>query len=67
MKSMFKEQWGCRAKRGDVAESLDFIFADGNYAERDVDRRRKVILVDLRLRKVGGIEVLKSLGSTGCY
>jgi two-component system response regulator len=43
----------------DGAEALDFLFAEGQYAGRDVTRRPKVILLDLRLPKVGGIEVLR--------
>jgi two-component system response regulator len=43
---------------GDGAEALDFIFAIGAYAGRDVARRPKVLLLDLKLPKVDGLEVL---------
>jgi two-component system response regulator len=43
----------------DGAEALDFIFATGAYAHRKIDNRPKVILLDLKLPKVDGIEVLR--------
>lgn len=45
----------------DGAEALDFLFAKGIYAERKVENGPKVILLDLKMPKVGGIEVLKRL------
>jgi CheY-like chemotaxis protein len=43
----------------DGAEALDFLFASGTYNKRKVESRPKVILLDLKLPKVDGIEVLK--------
>ena len=43
----------------DGAEALDFIFASGSYAKRKLEARPKVILLDLKLPKVDGIEVLR--------
>ena len=43
----------------DGAEALDFIFASGNYAARKIEARPKVVLLDLKLPKVDGIEVLR--------
>ena len=43
----------------DGAEVLDFVFATGSYSERDVENGPKVILLDLRLPKVDGMEVLR--------
>ncbi|MDD2929785.1 MAG: response regulator [Sideroxydans sp.] len=43
----------------DGAEALDFIFATGAYTERHVENGPKVILLDLRLPKVDGMEVLR--------
>ncbi len=43
----------------DGEEALDFLFARGTYAGRNVDRRPKVILLDLKLPKIDGLEVLK--------
>ncbi len=45
----------------DGAEALDFIFAKGEYAGRSVENGPKVILLDLRLPKVSGIEVLRQV------
>lgn len=43
----------------DGAEALDFLFAAGAYSERHVANGPKVILLDLRLPKVDGMEVLR--------
>jgi two-component system response regulator len=43
----------------DGAEALDFIFATGTYATRSVENGPQVILLDLRLPKVDGMEVLR--------
>ena len=43
----------------DGAEALDFVFATGEYAHRNVVNGPKVILLDLRLPKVDGMEVLR--------
>jgi two-component system response regulator len=43
----------------DGAEALDFIFAAGAYAGRNVENGPKVILLDLKLPKVDGLEVLR--------
>ncbi len=45
----------------DGAEALDFIFARGAYADRDVNHLPKVILLDIKLPKVDGLEVLKQI------
>jgi len=45
----------------DGAEALDFLFAEGDYADRDVGSHPKVVLLDLRLPKVSGIEVLRRI------
>jgi two-component system, response regulator len=47
----------------DGAEALDFIFCRGAYAGRDVSRPPKVILLDLKLPKMSGLEVLKVIKS----
>ena len=43
----------------DGAEALDFIFATGAYSQRSVVNGPKVIMLDLRLPKVDGMEVLR--------
>jgi two-component system response regulator len=45
----------------DGAEALDFIFAQGEYSERQMENTPKVILLDLKMPKVNGIEVLRRL------
>jgi len=47
----------------DGAEALDFIFATGTFSHRKIERRPKVILLDLKLPKVDGIEVLRRIKS----
>ena len=44
----------------DGAEALDFIFRTGIYADR-ADSHPKLILLDLKLPKVDGLEVLRRL------
>ncbi|MEY2545679.1 MAG: hypothetical protein QOG48_796 [Verrucomicrobiota bacterium] len=43
----------------DGVEALEFIFCEGAYSARKIDNRPKVILLDLKLPKVDGIEVLR--------
>jgi CheY-like chemotaxis protein len=45
----------------DGAEALDFIFCEGLYRERKIDDGPKVILLDLKLPKINGLEVLKRI------
>jgi two-component system response regulator len=45
----------------DGAAALDFVFATGAYADRDIHQPPKIILLDLRLPKVDGMEVLKKI------
>ncbi|MCX5976085.1 MAG: response regulator [Coprothermobacterota bacterium] len=47
----------------DGAEALDFLFAKGAYAQRDVEALPKVVLLDLKLPKVSGLEVLRAIKS----
>ena len=46
-------------KDGD--EALNFLFAQGDYSYRKIENAPKVILLDLKMPKVNGIEVLKVL------
>lgn len=43
----------------DGAEALDFIFARGKYSDRQIENGPKIILLDLKMPKVSGIEVLR--------
>lgn len=45
----------------DGAEALDFIFATGAYTNRKIEHPPKLVLLDLRLPKVDGLEVLRRL------
>jgi len=45
----------------DGVEALDFLFATGTYAGRDISIMPQVILLDLKLPKVDGLEVLRRL------
>ncbi len=45
----------------DGAEALDFLFATGEYANRQIENPPKVVLLDLRLPKVDGLEVLRRI------
>lgn len=47
----------------DGAEALDFIFATGAHAGREINNHPKVILLDLKLPKVDGLEVLRRIKS----
>src|SRR3984957_13771121 len=47
----------------DGAEALDFMFCRGEYATRSLDIRPSMILLDLKLPKVDGLQVLQELKS----
>ena len=47
----------------DGAEALDFIFCTGAYKDSDIKNPLKVIILDLKLPKVSGKEVLKRIKS----
>ena len=45
----------------DGAEALEFIFCEGPHAARQITAMPKVILLDLKLPKIDGLDVLKRI------
>lgn len=45
----------------DGLEALDFLFCRNHYAQRKMDEHPQIILLDLNLPKIGGLEVLRQI------
>ena len=45
----------------DGAEALDYLFGKGAYANRDVTLLPQIVILDLKLPKIDGLEVLRRL------
>lgn len=45
----------------DGEEALDYLFCRGQFSNRSFDQRPRLVLLDLKLPKVNGIEVLRQL------
>jgi CheY-like chemotaxis protein len=45
----------------DGVEALDYLFGTGAYADRDITLRPTVVLLDLKLPRVDGLEVLRRI------
>ncbi len=48
----------------DGVEALDYLFRRGKYADRDADEVPQLILLDLKLPRLDGLEVLRQLRRT---
>lgn len=47
----------------DSTQALDYIFCKGKYANREITNHPKVILLDLKLPKIDGLEMVKIIKS----
>ena len=45
----------------DGAEALEYLFRDGTYADRPVENEPRVVLLDIKLPLINGIDVLRRL------
>ena len=46
---------------GDGADALDYLFGTGAHAGRDLGDQPAVVLLDIKLPKIGGLEVLRRI------
>jgi two-component system, response regulator len=47
----------------DGQEALDYIFAEGTYSDRNIEDTPKIILLDLKMPRIDGIQVLQKIKS----
>ena len=45
----------------DGQEAIDYLFGKGTYSSRDMSEMPQIVLLDIKLPKVDGIEVLKQI------
>src|SRR5258706_16419778 len=45
----------------DGQEALDYLFGKGKFTGREISKQPKVILLDIKMPKVDGIEVLRQI------
>lgn len=48
----------------DGVEALDYLFGEGSFAGRDVNCQPSLVLLDIKLPKIDGLEVLKRIRAT---
>ncbi len=51
----------------DGAEALDFMYCRGAYASRNIEKIPKLLLLDLKMPKVSGIQVLEKIKSEPAF
>lgn len=51
----------------DGAEALDFMYCKGAYASRNINEIPKLLLLDLKMPKVSGMEVLEIIKSDSAF
>ena len=62
LKALKKDNFASKIKVvKDGEKALEFIFAKGEYSDRDVSNLPKLIILDLKLPKVDGLEVLRKI------
>lgn len=47
----------------DGAVAVDFLFGKGEFVKRDINNKPKIVLLDLKMPKVDGLEVLRKIKS----
>jgi two-component system response regulator len=47
----------------DGALALDYLFGEGEYADRNTENKPKFILLDLKMPKISGVQVLERIRS----
>lgn len=47
----------------DGAEALEYFFATGKYSDRDININPKLVILDIKLPKVDGLEILRKIKS----
>lgn len=49
----------------DGVEALDYLFARGAHSDRDISRQPRVVILDMKLVRMHGLEVLKAIRKDG--